>query len=141
MSRGLAGAAAALALLLAGCHDDGSAVPPASDADRRAVRAAVTDLLTALSDGSPQRFCAALTGASQRDLAARRDAGSCAAYVEANRKELLATDVRRDEIPVAVRELRIAVNGDRALARTGDNDFPLRREAGGFRLDLLAVEQ
>lgn len=132
-------AALALAVVLGGCGGGEPAVPPASERDTRAVRGAVEDLLGALAAGSPERFCAALTRASQADLA-RRGAGTCAAYVSANRRELLATEVEREDVREVVANLRIAVNGDRALAVAGDNEFPLQREGNGWKVDLTAVE-
>jgi hypothetical protein len=134
VARRVAACAAALALVvvLGGCGGGEPAFPPASERDTRAVRAAVEDLLGALAAGSPERFCAALTRASQ--------VGDDLAYVAANRRELLATEVERKDVREIVANLRIAVNGDRALAVAGDNEFPLQREGNGWKVDLTAVE-
>ncbi len=128
------------ALVLAGCHEAEEPATPVSAADRAAVRTAVTDVLDALVAGSPQRFCASLTRASREDLARRDDGGTCVRYVEANRDELLDTDVRTDDVRKAVASLEIEVEGRFAIARTPENDFPLRREGAAWKLDLLAID-
>jgi len=130
-----------MAVGVGGCHEGEEPAPPVSAADRAAVRAAVTDVLDALVAGSPARFCASLTRASRADLARRGDGdGTCERYVERNRDELLDTDVRPADVRKTVARLEIEVDGPFALARTPENDFPLRREGAGWKLDLLAID-